>query len=74
MAKVTDLSRAAGAAVAELVDAMDSKSIGRKAVRVRVSPAAPLVRDAHDSPVPEQARYGAGKIHLIFGKEILKPL
>ena len=46
MAKVTDLSRAAGAAVAELVDALDSKSNNRKVVRVLVSPAAPIVRGA----------------------------
>lgn len=47
--KLADLSRLIGAAVTELADVHDSKSCGRKLMGVRLSPAAPIVRDTHDS-------------------------
>ena len=40
-------SRSIEAGVAELVDAMDSKSIGREAVGVQVPPPAPIERNGH---------------------------
>ena len=43
-------TRTVGAGVVELADTLDSKSSDGNIVRVRVSPPAPLVRGAHDSP------------------------
>ena len=47
---MADLPRLKDAAVAELGDAMDSKSIEGNLMRVRFSPAAPFVRGTRDSP------------------------
>lgn len=60
--KLADLPRIDDGQVAELADAMDSKSIDRKVVRVQLPPWPPLVRGTHDSLHQNKVRYGASKI------------
>ena len=60
--RLADLSRLSGARVAELADAPGLGPGGVKPVRVRVSPRAPLVRDALGSPEGERFAFPMGQV------------